>query len=922
MGTDVRTSYIDGTGAILGYSNSFSDGFGSGIFYENANFEPLGNSFTSSDGFTSTFVKGVLTANGSVIGSTETITESEADGSYSRTSVMKFDTTGKMIGQTETITSGGATVVTEYDANNNIVGSFDGNGNLLDPLAVFQIGSMVFESGVEQAYANSLGNTMFIDDDGNGVNDVLEVDSDQNGITDIHEDYATYILNSAILSPSFKPEPIMSADGTSVTGFITANNEFYVQLNGTFQGGIDSPPTGFVSEIIVKSSVISASGYDGADGVNYTGGSLISTSTGLNVDVSTLVAFIDAGSAPGGSQGGQTGVDLSAFDVLVDGDSPSTVNISVTADGGVFSIGGNAQQTLDLTEGNTYVFSYPAGHPFALSTTDDGTHGSGVEYTDGVVRDATGNTLTYTVPSDAPSLYYYCTDHSGMGGVANTPSPSDDGINWSADGELILSGLLSGTFAPQPQPLVDAHDGSVIGVLVSDGHLYLKIVNSGDVVTAMTVNQVSDDSVVAKIDPSSNTLTTMTKLTSAFPRLDVSNVAVAGDTSSISSALNANVSLEGYELANDTYKLSISLNADGTAIEQIDLIQVSDSVVVATNAAPVTMSDWVAAFPQFGPGGTEGNIPANLDGITVLTDLLYPGGITTATPIDFSADSDAASLLVGPTGLVPLASGFATAASLVDGSDEAWPGHGIALGDVVLGTAADGGVTPWPGADAAAQTLLDSLLAATPDLVMGSSVSTTVVSATYTVGTDQLVVTYADDANGFATGIAVNDLSTTVLREIALSGVNEATYGGAVDQLLATTPVDDTTNGVHTSVYTDVNEDVEFTLVITYSDASATGVATNVVLSHEHSLTNEVMVVSDSGDITASGITPAVMLGHATIAVNSTADVMNPALNHGSMIADSAAVVANKTVLAGLLAEPVVLTNNGEGSPTQMEAIR
>ena len=62
----------------------------------------------------------------------------------------------------------------------------------------------------------------------------------------------------------------------------------------------------------------------------------------------------------------------------------------------------------------------------------------------------------------------------------------------------------------------------------------------------------------------------------------------------------------------------------------------------------------------------------------------------------------------------------------------------------------------------------------------------------------------------------------------------------------------------------------------------------------------------------ASGITPAVMLGHATIAVNSTAHPMDADLNHESMIADSAAVVANKTVLAGLLAEPAVLTNNGD----------
>ena len=104
----------------------------------------------------------------------------------------------------------------------------------------------------------------------------------------------------------------------------------------------------------------------------------------------------------------------------------STVNYSVTVasygGGNKFHILGIPQKTLELMEGNTYVFSYPSGHPFALSTTSDGTHGGGSEYTTGVTRDSSANTLTYVVPTSAPQLYYYCTNHSGMGGTANTPA--------------------------------------------------------------------------------------------------------------------------------------------------------------------------------------------------------------------------------------------------------------------------------------------------------------------------------------------------------------------------------------------------------------------------------------------------------------------------------------------------------------------
>ena len=112
--------------------------------------------------------------------------------------------------------------------------------------------------------------------------------------------------------------------------------------------------------------------------------------------------------------------------------SPSTTTYTVTVasylGSNYFYIDGSRAAALTVTEGQTYKFdqsdSSNSGHPLRLSTTSNGTHGGGSEYTTGVTTNGSpGNAGAYTqieVASGAPTLYYYCTNHSGMGGIIYT----------------------------------------------------------------------------------------------------------------------------------------------------------------------------------------------------------------------------------------------------------------------------------------------------------------------------------------------------------------------------------------------------------------------------------------------------------------------------------------------------------------------
>ena len=137
-----------------------------------------------------------------------------------------------------------------------------------------------------------------------------------------------------------------------------------------------------------------------------------------------------------------------------------TYNVTVANSGGnkyfISSFSG-AAPTLTFKKGNTYRFDQSdnsnINHPFQFSTTANGTHGGGSAYNTNVVSTGSaGNAGSYveiTVTDSTPStLYYYCGNHSGMGGTINVIEPvsvfnHEQGLNYDNGSVFCETGPIS-----------------------------------------------------------------------------------------------------------------------------------------------------------------------------------------------------------------------------------------------------------------------------------------------------------------------------------------------------------------------------------------------------------------------------------------------------------------------------------------------
>ena len=245
---------------------------------------------------------------------------------------------------------------------------------------------------------NSGVDTAVMSDPGGGYTSAPTVTIDAPSTTPARQATATAtIVDDGQNSNTFAVSGITITDSGS--GYPTAPN---ITLSAPPSGGVQATAT----------TTVSARSNGGRPAAAY---STINANTG-EVTAVTITA---------GGSGYSTVPTLTIGSPNVD----TTFNSTVYNDGSnnYYTFLGGINETLKLIQGQTYTFdlssSTHSGHLFALSATQDGTHGGGTKLTSGVTYSGTqgtsGATMVLVVDANTPStLYPYCETHSGMGGSA------------------------------------------------------------------------------------------------------------------------------------------------------------------------------------------------------------------------------------------------------------------------------------------------------------------------------------------------------------------------------------------------------------------------------------------------------------------------------------------------------------------------
>jgi len=216
---------------------------------------------------------------------------------------------------------------------------------------------------------------------------------------------------------------------------ITNPGDYFNTVLYTGNGGTQSiTGVGFQPDYVwLKERASDAVDHKNVDSVRGATKKLESNTNEVEGTATTTVTSFDSDGFSLGSSGAtnENSDTYVSWNWLAGGTAPAvTYVVKVVSDSGNkyrFDDFGTSAVTLELQEGGTYTFdqsdSSNATHPLRFYTAADKTGG---EYTTGVTTTGTpgssGAQTVITVAASAPTLYYQCSSHSGMGGQANTNS--------------------------------------------------------------------------------------------------------------------------------------------------------------------------------------------------------------------------------------------------------------------------------------------------------------------------------------------------------------------------------------------------------------------------------------------------------------------------------------------------------------------
>ena len=283
-----------------------------------------------------------------------------------------------------------------------------------------------------------------------------------------------------------------------------------------------------------------------------------------------------------------------------------TVTVVSTAGGNKYFIDGVQQATVALARGATYrfdqsdssnathplVFSSDAAnyYPYTTGVTTAGTPGSGGAYTE------------IAVATSAPAyLYYYCSNHAGMGGAASVTSDSFGALTWSANSWGSINNTISVTGIGASLSLGDETTQANSDAAVTGIALTTSVNNVGDIVIATTGN------------PTGIAMTTNLGTADPEPDSEVNGIAMSASTGTLD-AFN----LEGWGRKQwNTFAWGIT----GSLITTGQAATANTGTLSAEGDANVTptgiaMSANVATLP-----GVEISFEIELTGFAVTTNL-------------------------------------------------------------------------------------------------------------------------------------------------------------------------------------------------------------------------------------------------------------------------------------------------------------